>query len=215
MSAQKKMIVFIFIAVIIDYLPIINMPFIWSETFFHEISHGLAALLTGGNIQGITLNFNGSGVCTTRGGTRFLVAFSGYAGSALWGLMIYRAADVLPRAWLKLVVGSLVAILGLTLILWARDVSTISILLVLIVIYIMPLYASLWLSVRSFIQLLGIFVVLDAIRSPLYLLDGRDRGDGATMAELTMLPEIVWVVLWVLMAAASLYILWQLSSKAK
>jgi len=93
LTPRQQLSLFIVLAFIIDYLPIINLPFLWSETFFHEISHGLAALLTGGTIHNITLNFNGSGVCTTSGGTRFLIAFSGYAGSALWGLLIYSIAS--------------------------------------------------------------------------------------------------------------------------
>ena len=55
--------------------------------------------------------------------------------------------------------------------------------------------------------------MLDAIRSPLYLLDGRDLGDGATLASLTLLPEIFWVVLWFAIATGGLYLLWRLSAE--
>jgi len=65
LTSRQRLIVFIVVAFIIDYKPLLNLPFLWSETFFHEISHGLAALLTGGTIHNIALNFNGSGVCTT------------------------------------------------------------------------------------------------------------------------------------------------------
>jgi len=99
-------------------------------------------------------------------------------------------------------------------VLWARDIPTISILVVLLLMYGLPLYKSLWISVKSFIQLVGIFVLLDAIRSPLYLLDGRDLGDGATLASLTWIPEIIWVALWFAIASACLYFLWKVPVKS-
>jgi len=208
LSSRQQLILFIAAAFIIDYLPFINLPFLWSETFFHEISHGLAALLTGGMIHNITLSFNGSGVCTTSGGMHFLISFSGYAGSALWGLLIYSVAGTLSQKKAKFMTGIMVVMLVVTLLLWARDVSTIIILLVLLLMYAIPLVKSLWFSVKFFIQLVGIFVMLDAIRSPLYLLDGRDLGDGASLAQLTGLPEFLWVALWFVIAVGCLYRLW-------
>jgi len=215
LTPRSRLILFIVAAFIVDYLPIINLPFLWSETFFHEISHGLAALLTGGSIHNISLHFNGSGLCTTSGGVRFIVTFFGYAGSALWGLLIYRVANSLSPARSRIMVAIMVSMLALTLVLWARDIPTITILIVLLLMYGLPLYKSLWISVKSFIQLVGIFVLLDAIRSPLYLLDGRDLGDGATLAQLTWLPEFFWIVLWFAIAFACLYSLWNLPVKRR
>jgi len=208
LTSRQQLILFIAAAFIVDYLPFINLPFLWSETFFHEISHGLAALLTGGMIHNITLSFNGSGVCTTSGGSRFLISFSGYAGSALWGLLIYSVANTLSKKNAKLMVGIMLLMLGATLLLWARTISTIIILLILLLLYTLPLAKSLWFSVKFFIQLVGVFVMLDAIRSPLYLLDGRDLGDGASLAQLTGLPEFFWVILWFVIAVGCLYLLW-------
>ena len=149
LTPHQRLIAFFIAAVVIDYLPLINLPLLWSETFFHEISHGLAALLTGGAIHKITLNFDGSGMATTSGGVRFLVTFSGYAGSALWGLLIYVVADVLSHTKTKLMAGAMVALLTVTLLLWARDLSTIVILAVLLAVYGLPLYAKLWISIKS------------------------------------------------------------------
>ena len=209
LTPRQRLLLFIVAAFIVDYLPFINLPFLWSETFFHEISHGLAALFTGGSIDSIKLNFNGSGLCTTRGGSAFIIGFSGYAGSALWGLLIYSVASTLSKSSAKLMVATMVGMLAITLLLWARDLSTIIILLVLLLMYALPLYKTLWFSIKFFIQLVGIFVLLDAIRSPLYLLDGRDLGDGANLASHTGLPEVFWVVLWFVIAVSCLRVLWK------
>lgn len=57
-------------------------------TFFHELSHGLAAVLTGGSIEKITVEADGSGLCFTRGGWRWAVIPAGYLGSMFWGSLI-------------------------------------------------------------------------------------------------------------------------------
>jgi hypothetical protein len=219
LTSRQRLLVFIVAAFVIDYLPLINLPFLWSETFFHEISHGLAAVLTGGTIHNISLNFDGSGVAKTIGGWGFLVSFSGYAGSALWGLLIYSISSALSQSKAKYIVGTVVVVLGMTLLLWARDLPTIIVLVVLLAMYVMPLVKSQWftgkwfsvllLSEKVVIQLVGVFVMLDAIRSPLYLLDGRNLGDGATLAQLTWLPEFFWVTLWFAIAVGCLYLLWR------
>lgn len=48
---------------------------------FHELSHGLAALLTGGAIEHIEISIDQGGVCYTRGGSSFLILNAGYLGS--------------------------------------------------------------------------------------------------------------------------------------
>jgi len=214
LTAHQRLLLFIVAAFVIDYLPFVNLPFLWSETFFHEISHGLASIFTGGKIQQITLNFDGSGLCTTRGGVHFVIAFAGYAGSALWGLAIYRVADSLSIRHARILLIVFITMFAVTLILWARDITSIIILLILLAMYVLPLYFSLKKVVKYFIQLVGIFVLLDAIRSPLYLLDGRSLGDGATLATLSPLPEIFWIACWFVIAIACLYNLWSGTRKA-
>ncbi|VAW57899.1 hypothetical protein MNBD_GAMMA11-2013 [hydrothermal vent metagenome] len=208
LTAHQRLILFIIAAFLLDYLPLVNLPFLWSETFFHEISHGLASILTGGRIHEITLNFDGSGLCTTSGGIHFMVSFAGYAGSALWGLLIYRVADSLSVRQARVLVMVFIGMFVVTLALWARNMPTIIILLILLAMYILPLYFSLKKAAKYFIQLVGVFVLLDAIRSPLYLLDGRNLGDGATLAKLSYLPEIFWISCWFVIAIACLYNLW-------
>lgn len=54
--------------------------------FFHELSHGLAAILTGGEIVSISVNPEQGGVTLTRGGSRFIILSAGYVGSLLFGV---------------------------------------------------------------------------------------------------------------------------------
>ena len=58
----------------------------------HELSHGLAALLTGGSIEGISVNADQGGHAMTRGGNGFVILSAGYVGSLLLGVMLLLAA---------------------------------------------------------------------------------------------------------------------------
>lgn len=52
---------------------------------FHEISHGLAAILTGGKMLQINLSSDLGGACWSSGGIRWITLSAGYLGSLLWG----------------------------------------------------------------------------------------------------------------------------------
>ncbi len=57
--------------------------------FFHEISHGLMAVFTGGSIENITFSPQQGGAAWTRGGNGFLVLSAGYLGSLLIGVLLF------------------------------------------------------------------------------------------------------------------------------
>ncbi|MEJ2608521.1 MAG: M50 family metallopeptidase [Candidatus Thiodiazotropha sp.] len=197
------------LAFLISAIPIIHYPFGWFETFFHELSHGMAALVTGGSVHRIELNIDGSGLCTTSGGMEFLILLAGYTGSALWGSLIYLSVSLGKARYSKQISAILTLVVLLVALLWARDLITIAILFIMTAIFAMAYrYGSRNLT-RLFIEFIALYVVLNAIRSPLYLLDGRDIGDGAALSQMTHIPEIFWVVAWCLIACGCLYFLFK------
>jgi hypothetical protein len=211
LTPSAQLILLIILAFIVDYLPLINLPFLWSETFFHELSHGLVAILTGGTIVSITIDFDGSGLCVYSGGTKALVSFAGYAGSGIWGLLIYTSVGYLGKSKRNYITLSLMFLVLTVLILWGRDVSSIIIMLILAAMYLAILLKNELINLRLFMQFIGIFVMLDAIRSPLYLLDGKNAGDGAKLSQLTWLPEFIWILIWVATSALCLLMAWRYS----
>jgi len=210
MGIQRKhyYIIFIVGAILLSNIPVLHWPFSWLETYFHEISHGLAALISGGDVAKIVLRFNGSGVCYTRGGWGPLVAFSGYAGASIWGGLIYAGARMTGRAskWLSLLVAVFMAI---TAILWAKDLVTWVVLSVMCV----TLYISFHYIIGSifpfFMEFAGIYVMVSAIRAPVYLLYDANAGDGANLADMTYIPEVLWVAIWCVFACSVLYFIWR------
>lgn len=197
-------------AVVISYLPFVSWPFMWVQTFFHEISHGLAALITGGGINRIELDLRGSGVCYTQGGLRFIVSIAGYAGAALIGMLFYLSVTVLGQKNIRFFSAIFGGIALISLVLWGRDLTTILILLVISALSFIPLINN-WHPkiLHLLMQFVGCYILLDAIKSPLYLFDARSVGDGAMLSQMTHIPEFFWVVLWELFALKCVWVIWK------
>ena len=55
---------------------------------FHEISHGMMALFSGGKIISILITADEGGACETEGGSETMIVTAGYLGSMFVGGMI-------------------------------------------------------------------------------------------------------------------------------
>lgn len=196
--------VFLLAALALMHIPFVSVPFKWLESFFHEISHGLAAVLTGGSVVNIELYPNGAGLCKTIGGSRFIVSFMGYAGAILFGVLLSIVSHMGVKA-AKIVRILLISIVLGSMIFWVRDLLTLLILISIVALLVLSfkLQGS-WLD-HGVIKLIGLTVLLNSMLSPLYLLDNRSVGDGAALADLTLLPEIMWIASWFLISLLGLY----------
>jgi len=202
---QKYQLYFLLVAaIIIRQIPFISIPLNWLETYFHEISHGIAALLTGGEIVRIQLFPNGSGVCTSKGGLSFIISFFGYAGATLWGWLIFKLADSHQRT-AQVFSGLMIVLLLTSIVFWARDILTIIITASLAVMFVMTIKMRRLYYLQLLLKFFGLSILLNSLFSPTYLFDGRDLGDGAALAAMTMVPELVWVLLWCALAVVALY----------
>lgn len=204
--------ILLLLAIVIKQLPLISIPFNWLESYFHEVSHGIAALLTGGNVLRIQLFANGAGLCTTQGGIDFVISFAGYAGATLWGWGIYRLSSIHQKAaqgFSLLVFFILVS----SIIFWGRDLLTWLILGVLAALFLFTIKLKKIHYLQSLMQLFGLLILLNSLSSPAYLLDGRHLGDGAALASMTFIPEIIWVVIWFSIALLALFSLYKSSKR--
>lgn len=82
--------------------------------FLHELSHALAALLTGGKVESLTIDAAQGGMVTARGGNRFWTLTAGYLGSLLFGLVLTVGAvrTHFDRAILALLGAALLIVAG-------------------------------------------------------------------------------------------------------
>jgi len=194
-------------AILIKQLPLVSIPFNWLESYFHEISHGIAAMVTGGKILRIQLFANGAGLCTTQGGIALVVSFFGYAGATLWGWTIYKLSSSHQRVAQGFSVFVFLLIVS-SIIFWGRDLLTWFILAVLAALFLLTIKLKKLYYLQRLMQLFGLLILLNSLFSPSYLLDGRNLGDGAALATMTFIPEFVWVLIWFSLALAALYSLY-------
>lgn len=110
-----------------------NSPFLLPikllTVFFHELSHGIAAILTGGQIVKIELNLNQGGVCYFRGGWLLVTASAGYLGSLLWGSGILLLS--LKKGLSRYITGAVGLIFIIVTALWIRTLGTMGITLLI------------------------------------------------------------------------------------
>lgn len=60
--------------------------------FFHESSHALMTVATGGSVEALVIDPMQGGHVISLGGNRFLTLSAGYLGSLVWGVVIYLIA---------------------------------------------------------------------------------------------------------------------------
>jgi len=183
-------------------IPWVGTPLKWVEVFLHESSHGLAALATGGGISKLNLHFEGSGVLTSQGGFFPLVAFAGYAGAPLLGLLLARAGGLGAGAS-KIAAGVLLAWVGACAVLWTRDPATLILLAAPGGAAFLALKAKGGQVAAWTLRFVGAYVIVASLADPLYQLAADTRVGGVSMASdaqalenLTYLPKILWIGLW-------------------
>jgi Peptidase M50B-like len=80
--------------------------------FFHEASHALATVLTGGQVQSMEITANQGGRVLSLGGMPFVIISAGYLGSLLWGaIILLLAAHSRADHWIMGALGALMLLL--------------------------------------------------------------------------------------------------------
>ncbi len=190
----------IFIAIGFLWNTVFVYPLKIFVVFMHEVSHGLAAVATGGSIVEIQINPQQGGHALTQGGSRFWTLTAGYLGSLLWGGLILLLA---ARTRLDKAISILIGI-GMVAISIGFGESTFTYLfgigfgvaLVAIGFYL-PEVVNDWI-----LRIIGVtsclYAILD-IKSD--VLDRTHlRSDARMLSELTGIATEIWGVLWILIA---------------
>lgn len=200
-----------FLAIFSAYF--IGLWFLWNTAFvyplklfvvlLHEISHGIAAVLSGGRITAIEVTPMQGGLCRCGGGSAFLTLSAGYLGSLLWGgLMIWGAVKLGRRAeWLTAAIGVIAASIT---VLYVRQPFALTFGLAFgaaLVTIALKMGSA---GNRAVLTGLGmtsaLYAVLD-IKSD--ILDRPElQSDARMLAELTGIPTVAWGVIWIGLALA-------------
>ncbi|GBD89583.1 hypothetical protein BMS3Abin04_00291 [bacterium BMS3Abin04] len=177
----------------------------------HEMSHALAAFLTGGSIDYITISKRLGGATYTTGGNEFIIAFSGYLGSLAFGSVLFFASyNRKACIWICTIISFL-------LILFITNFERGNITILASAVYAVLLY----LSPRYFNNTFHTYLVrtLGLISSMYVLVDIKDDlitfsnrvTDSQILENLTNIPAILWGILWFLISAITLFLIFKLS----
>mgnify|MGYP002781122522 CR=1 FL=1 len=184
----------------IPYGQIPLYPLSLINTHFHEAAHALAAIATGGAVDGVVVRPDGSGVTLVRGGSAILTASAGYLGAAVWGVGLLVASA--RKGWARVAsIGSALLVGGLTVAEGLGSPFTL--------VTGLALVGALVAICRSrrpapWIGFLGIAQTANAFRSVADLFGPlRDVSDAGILAGMTGIPAPVWVVIWTAISVAA------------
>ena len=175
--------------------------------FFHEISHGLAALATGGTIVEIQITADQGGLCTTAGGNPIAILMAGYLGSLFWG-----GALLLASSWPRLE-KNLVALLGILVVvvacMYIRPIQGFGfafmlltgVVITLCAIHLPPLMNGLLLKIVGLTSCC--YALLDIRRDTLE--NPPLHADAQQLAAATGIPAWAWGLIWLAIAIPALY----------
>ena len=173
--------------------------------FFHELSHAIAVVLTGGRVESITLNALQGGVTRFTGGSLFVSASAGYVGSLLFGVLLFVIA--VRTHWDRLVVMALGIIMAGVAILVMRQMFALGFTiifaggLILSAKFLPLIFNDLVLRVVGLTSLMyaPYTIISDTLRRS-YL-----RSDARIIAETYGGPTIMWGLIWLAISVAVLF----------
>lgn len=200
---------YVIIALIVSYLPIIHWPFSWWTSFFQEFSKALTLLLTGGSVENITLSLRGIGTSTLEGGYPWLTAVGGYFGLTVSGVLIYIMSDKIPKRYAVLEALLLAALIIMSMYFWVRDFVSVFILLLILLFIFFTIKLHHRGLIKFTIKFIGIYMILESLRVPLNLLDGRIDLKMMPMMQSNAFLGYSLIIIWCLLSLFALYWIWR------
>lgn len=205
-SALALAVAISFLLYLIPFGYLLLAPIMFYNTIIHEISHALAALMTGGQVHYIRINADSSGAALLSGGWMLFIASAGYLGAALFGALCIVFSKNADSA--RIVLMTQAALLLLCLLIWIRgDAIGIAV----TILWITALAMAGWFTKGNLTvflaQFLGVLQCLASVQVLGELLPGNQGLNDAQLAsDLTGIPASVFAVTWMTMALALGYL---------
>lgn len=168
----------------------IMYPFRLFVTFLHEFGHAMGAVLTGGWVEEIQINQDGSGWTRSANGNRPVTIMGGYLGSALFGNILFyvgaRSKTLVKPMMVLVIIAMLV-----TGFYWYNSLFTTGIMVLFsLVLFLLAFKTSLGREVLMFLGLASVLYIIQDINV------GPTSDLKAYEKEMVFLPAEVWKYLW-------------------
>jgi len=169
-------------------------PIILLVTYLHEFGHALGALITGGSVEDIMINSNGSGQTRTIGGSAPVILMGGYLGSAIFGNILF-----LIGAKFKKMVNPLLFLLAVSMVFssiywYSSAFSSAFLILFALVLFFIVRKTNFG---REILMFLGLACIL-------YIIQDFNVGPSSDLAKyaeiMKVLPADAWMYIWLVVA---------------
>lgn len=169
-------------------------PVILLVTFLHELGHAVGAWITGGTVEDIIVNKDGSGLTRSIGGSHPIILMGGYIGSAIFGNILF-----LIGSRFKILVKPILFILAMVMIgigfFLYSSMFTTGFLALFSLFLLFVIWKTNW--GREILMFLG-------LASILYIIQDFNVGPSSDLAKyaeiMKVLPADVWMYLWLFVA---------------
>ena len=190
-GAAAAMIGLVALAVV---APIAGWQFIRHGTVMaHEGAHAVFGSLAGRKISGITLNADATGgTFVAQGGClgNIVIGFAGYVGPSLFGL---GAAWAIHLGYSESVLWVTLFLLVILAFMLRRSYGMITVVFTGALVYVVGHFTPRGVQIVA-AYFLTWLLLLSGVRGILYR--GADSSDGANLSQLTMIPRLIWWLLW-------------------
>ena len=190
-GAAAAMIGLVALAVV---APIAGWQFIRHGTVMaHEGAHAVFGSLAGRKISGIALNADATGgTFVAQGGClgNIVIGFAGYVGPSLFGL---GAAWAIHLGYSESVLWVTLFLLVILAFMLRRSYGMITVVFTGALVYVVGHFTPRGVQIVA-AYFLTWLLLLSGVRGILYR--GADSGDGANLSQLTMIPRLIWWLLW-------------------
>jgi hypothetical protein len=198
------------LSIVLSFIPFAGFlvyPFKLFVTFIHEGGHALAAVATLGEVDRIVINPDTSGLTLSLGGLSIIIASAGYLTSTLYGAALLLICRDGKNA--KAALGVSAALILAMTVFWTSGLFGWIVGIVLTAGLIFFAVVSNPKIAHFFLSFLAVQCCLNALYDlrTLFLLSAttREVSDAVNMQRLTMIPAVVWALLWL---GLSLVVLW-------
>lgn len=163
------------------------------SVFLHEASHGIAALISGFEIIELKMRWLSGHVISVHPEDAYLraafVSFAGYAGTTVFGFLMFLASIKHRGLFMSLMVLNAVFFT-----IFFRDIETIAVMTYVITVFLL---CTRKLKVIDYIlRFCAAYIMTTSVISPTYQLHISGHSDSVNLQKLLPLPEVVWVGIW-------------------
>ena len=175
----------------------------------HEISHGLAAIISGGRVVSLNINLQLGGECLIENGNKFLIASAGYLGSLLWGSFLFISGYNYKISLWSTTIISVILLLFMANFITGSTGIVLSIIFI-IVLFISPRYLPKFMNsyILKSLGLISAFYAFIDIKEDVVTLTER-QSDAMIIAQITNTHPIIWGLLWLLISSVIIFFLFK------